>query len=401
MNLRSGYSFSLVKNGLPFDYPKLEKDISTDVLVMGGGISGALTAHYITQKGIGCTIVDARTIGLGSTCASTGLLQYEIDIPLHQLIMKIGERKAAKAYQLCGEAIRKLSQLAKETGMKEFRSMNSLYFAAYKKDVPPLQKEFASRKRHGFSVKWLGEDDIQKKFGFAAPGAILSGLAASTDAYLFTHYLLQHNLNRGLTVYDRSNIVSIRHNRKNVELRTAEGFRINAKKMVYATGYEVVNYIDKPIVSLHSTYAIVSESYSTEPVLGSQGTVIWNTADPYLYMRTTPDKRIMIGGRDEDFFSPAKRDKLIGKKAQQLEKDFLRLYPGRDFKTEFRWTGTFGSTKDGLPYIGSYKKLPNSYFALGFGGNGITFSQVAGEIIANLLNGEKDERATIFSFDRN
>jgi len=53
-----------------------------------------------------------------------------------------------------------------------------------------------------------------------------------------------------------------------------------------------------------------------------------------------------------------------------------------------------------LPYIGSYKKLTNSFFALGFGGNGITFSQVAGEIIADLVKGKKNKDAGLFSFER-
>jgi len=86
MDLRSGYPFSLIKNGLVYNYPKLEKDIRTDVVIMGGGISGALVAHHLLQKNIPCVIVDARSIGLGSSCASTSLLQYEIDTPLYKLI---------------------------------------------------------------------------------------------------------------------------------------------------------------------------------------------------------------------------------------------------------------------------------------------------------------------------
>jgi glycine/D-amino acid oxidase-like deaminating enzyme len=95
MILRAGYPYSLVKNGLPVDYPKLEKDARTDVLVMGGGISGALAAHYLVSEGIDCILVDGRTIGLGSTCASTSLLQYEIDTPLHQLIAMVGKEPAS------------------------------------------------------------------------------------------------------------------------------------------------------------------------------------------------------------------------------------------------------------------------------------------------------------------
>ena len=263
-----------------------------------------------------------------------------------------------------------------------------------------MRKEFDARKKYGFKVKWLEEDQVFKQFGFSSPGGILSDVAATADAYLLTHYLLQYNLNQGLVVYDRTKVVSINHDRRNVQLITQEKFVITAKKLVYATGFEVVDFISKPIVKLTSTYAIASEAFNSPIKLGKNDAVIWNTAKPYLYLRSTNDNRIIIGGRDEEFFSHIRRDKLIPQKTKRLEKDFKKIFPSVPFKTEFSWAGIFGSTKDGLPYIGAYKKLPNSFFALGFGGNGITFSQVAGEIIASLIKGKRNRDVNIFSFER-
>ena len=87
-------------------------------------------------------------------------------------------------------------------------------------------------------------------------------------------------------------------------------------------------------------------------------------------------------------------------KAKNLERSFAKLFPGLSFKTDFKWAGTFASTKDGLPYIGSIPQRPHTYFALGFGGNGITFSVIAANIIKDLLSGKKNTDADIFSFDR-
>jgi len=400
MKLSSGYPYGLIKNGLPFSYPKLEKDINTDVLVLGGGISGALTAHYLIQAGIHCTLIDARSIGLGSTCASTSLLQYEIDTPLHKLIPMIGDKAAVRSYKLGEAAIIKLIALAKKVGMSEVESCQSLYYAAYKKDIAFVKNEFTVRKKFGFPVKYLDERSVKNGFGFSAPAAIVSGVAATVDSYLLTHQLLQYNISKGLKVYDRTQATSIKHNKRNVQIKTRDNFLIKAKKLVYATGYEVVDFISKPIVKLTSTYTVASESFNDPVKFGKNDAVVWNTASPYLYMRTTNDNRIIVGGRDEEFFSHTKRDKLIPKKAKQLQKDFSKIFPSISFKPEFSWAGVFGSTKDGLPYIGNYKKLPNSFFALGFGGNGITFSQIAGEIIASLIKGKKNRDAEIFSFER-
>jgi glycine/D-amino acid oxidase-like deaminating enzyme len=400
MNLKAGYPFWLIRSGLPFDYSRLETDIHTDVLVLGGGISGALSAHYIVKAGIDCVVVDARTIGLGSTCASTSLLQYEIDTPLCKLISLVGKKNAVRAYHLCGEAITRLASLAKTVGLDNFHLKNSLYYAAYKKDVPYIKDEFDIRKKNGFKLRYLGDSEVADEFGFEAPGAILSDLGADTNSYLFTHQMHQYNIKKGLRVYDRTMVTAIQHQPKKVVLKTADGYTITCRKLIYATGYEVVEFISNPIVKLHSTYAIASEHLEAKPPFWKNDVLIWNTADPYLYMRSTPDRRILVGGRDEMFFSPVKRDKLIASKSRQLKKDFEKVFPAIPFRTEFGWTGTFGFTKDGLPYIGEHKRLPNSYFALGFGGNGITFSQVAAEMIVDLVRGKKNKDVEIFSFNR-
>lgn len=399
MNLTSGYPYSLVRYGLPFNYPALKRDVQTDVVIMGGGISGALMAYYLVKEGIDCIIIDGRTIGLGSTCASTSLLQYEIDTPLVELQKKIGLLPAVTVYKLCAEAINKLEDLAKTIELKEFEKKQSLYYAGHKKDDPFLKKEYEIRKANGFDVQLLDEAAIIGSFNFRASSAILSQKAAETNAYTFTHALLQYCIQKGLAVYDRTNADKIIHSKDGVVIKTSGGHTIKAGKLIYANGYEAVNYIDKKIVDLRSTYAVCSEQMDKEEIAMNLEAILWSTGDPYLYMRTTSDNRILIGGKDEEFYNPEKRDKLIIKKTRQLSKDFKRMFGGAVFKPEFSWAGTFGSTKDGLPFIGRYKKLDNSYFALGFGGNGITFSLIAAEILSNELKG-KANSDNIFSFDR-
>lgn len=400
MDLKSGFPYWIIKNGLPYNYPSLESSMETEVAILGGGISGALAAHYLVEAGISCLVIDGRSIGLGSTCASTALLQYEIDTPLCQLQKMIGDIKAARAYQLCGEAIKKLELIATKIGLKSFEYRDSLYYAASKKHVSFLKEEYITRKENGFDVQFLEHKDIADQFDFKAPAAILSKLGAQTDAYSFAHALHQYNLKKGCHVFERTVVEKIRHQKDGVTLITDSKQTIKAKKLVYATGYESVNFIRKKIVDLQSTYAIISERRGSGAEAWKDNVLIWNTADPYLYLRTTDDDRIIIGGRDEPFYNPEKRDRLLGEKSKKLEKDFKDLFPKVSFKPEFKWTGTFGATKDGLPFIGPYDKLPHSFFSLGFGGNGITFSQIAGEINRDLILGKKNPDAELFKFER-
>ena len=120
---------------------------------------------------------------------------------------------------------------------------------------------------------------------------------------------------------------------------------------------------------------------------------------PYLYIRTTKDNRIIVGGRDEEFYDPEKRDQLLPGKRQKLEADFKKLFPEIPFQTDFAWAGTFGETKDSLPYMGYYDH-PRILFALGYGGNGITFSVAAAKILSKVILGKKNKDLTLFSFDR-
>lgn len=120
MELVAGYPYWLIKTGLPYQYPKLLENKKCEAVIIGGGISGALTAYHCTLAGIECMVVDGRTIGLGSTCASTSLLQYELDIQLHELKKLVGEHNAVRAYQLCGDAVDKLIDLMVKLKFTEY-----------------------------------------------------------------------------------------------------------------------------------------------------------------------------------------------------------------------------------------------------------------------------------------
>ncbi len=400
MDLKSGYPYWLIKNGLPYTYPKLTQNIHTDVVIIGGGITGALCAYELVNSEIDCVVVDGRTIGLGSTCASTSLLQYELDKPLYELSGLIGKQHAERAYILCGNAIDALKEISDTVGFGEFEMKKSLFFAAFKKHTTLLHNEYKARKNAGFKLDFLDEKEILKHYGFKAPVALLSYKGACVNAYLLTHKIHQYNVHKGCLVYDRTKVCHIDYLHGGVKLTTADGFTVHAKNVINASGYEIEHFIQKKIVTLHATYALASENIEGNRPFWKDDAMIWNTADPYLYMRITPDRRIIVGGRDEAFYNPILRDKLLKKKTKQLANDFRKLFRNLNILPEFSWTGTFGITKDALPFIGKYNKYPHTYFALGFGGNGITFSVVAAKLICAQINGINNKDLDLFKFDR-
>jgi glycine/D-amino acid oxidase-like deaminating enzyme len=400
MDLHSGAPYWSTQDPSTPLYPELQEDLRTDVVVVGGGITGALCAHAFSEAGLAVVVVDARPIGMGSTCASTALLQYEIDTPLHKLVDLVGERNAVRSYQLCAQAVERLGEIASVTGVAGFSKRPSLQYASKRGHAATLYKEHVIRVANGIQCSFVDErNEVYKALGFDAPAVLRSPLAAEMDALEFTHALHAWNMEHGVKVYQDTTVVDFRDNGAGIELRTAKGQQIRARDLVYATGYESQELLPKDVIQLHSTYALVSEA-NTAGQLWPNKALVWETASPYLYLRTAPGGRVIMGGRDEPFRSPKLRDALLGAKTKALEKDFKKLFPDVDFRHEHAWCGTFGSTKDGLPYIDQGPRDKHSYYALGMGGNGITFSVVAAEIIRDRILGRPNSDSGIFRFDR-
>ncbi|MCC7029249.1 MAG: FAD-binding oxidoreductase, partial [Chitinophagaceae bacterium] len=153
----------------------------------------------------------------------TSLLQYEIDIPLHQLKAQIGAANAISAYQECAEAVGEMMQIAREIHFTEFKEKQSLYLSAFKKDVPFLKQEYKCRQDAGFQVSLLDQHTLINDYSIRAPAAILSECGAEINAYTFTHALLQQAVRQGMPVYDRTEMVHTTHHKRGITLHTAEG----------------------------------------------------------------------------------------------------------------------------------------------------------------------------------
>ena len=401
MKLKSPEPFWLVKDGLKHSYPSLRENIETEILVIGGGITGSLLAHQMMKDGYKTVLVDRREIGNGSTSATTSMLQYEIDIPLFELSKVIGKKGAEKSYCACYDSIDDLQKIAKEVKSDcGFKKKQSLYFAAFKKDVDDLKKEFEARKSAKFPVKWLSAEEIKKKFKLENTfGGILSEQGGSIDAFCLAHDILHYNYKKGLQIFDKTDIIKFDYKKNGVTATTEYGNTIKAKKVIFCNGFESTEIIKDKFVNLLSTYAIVGEQHEKSHK-ELNDLLVWNTAEPYIYMRTTDDNRILIGGEDEEFVDAQKRDSLLLDKEKKLVKKLDKYLPENNFRTDFVWAGTFGETKDGLPYIGEHPNFPSAYFVLGFGGNGITFSVIGMEMASAFLKGKKHELTEYFRFRR-
>lgn len=401
MDLKSGYPFWAVKNGLMRAFPPLQNDVKCDVAVVGAGITGALIADELAAHGHDVVVVDQRDAGWGSTAASTALLQYEIDTHLVDLAKQYGEERAALAYRACSDAIDMVAEKAADVRDVDFARMRSLYYASRIWHKSSLQDEFDLRRKHGFKMDWLDRGEIDARYGFSAPAAILSYQAARVDPYRMAYKLLARIEKAGAGVYDRSPVSRIEATARGAVLETEGGGRIRAGHVVMAAGYANQQHLSETVAKNRSSYAFV-----TDPIDGSAlgelaNTMVWESARPYLYMRSTGDGRLVVGGDDDAIDIPARRDAMVDRKARKLAKKVEKLFPHVPVEPAFAWAGTFAETEDGLPWFGAHAETgPRMLFAMAYGGNGITYSMLGAGLIRALVEKRTHPLAGIFGFSR-
>lgn len=401
MDLKSGYPFWAIKNGLMQAFPPLQTDLRCDVLVIGGGITGALIADELGRHGHYVSVVEQRDVGWGSSAASTALLQYEIDTHMVDLAKQYGEDNALLAYQACADAIPALQQLARQVRDVDFHRTRSLYYASRRRDRKDLQAEFELRRKHGFAVHWLEPAQIKADYHFDAPAAILSDLAASMDPYRMAYRLLTRLQKRGGHVFDRTVIADITVTSRGVRATTGDGAVILCKQVVLAAGYANERWIKQRVARNRSSYAFITDPIHPDLLGPLRDTMLWESARPYLYMRTTGDGRLLIGGDDDSVDLPARRDARVDGKARKLARKVGKLFPQLPLRPAFAWAGTFAETADGLPFFGPHAQWgPRVQFAMAYGGNGITYSMIGAGLIRANIEKRPHPLAALFSFQR-
>jgi glycine/D-amino acid oxidase-like deaminating enzyme len=180
-----------------------------------------------------------------------------------------------------------------------------------------------------------------------------------------------------------------------VDIETAGGAIIAARRAVFATGYEVIDGLPRDRFEIVSTWALATKPLSPE-ALWPDRCLIWEASDPYLYMRTTRDNRILAGGEDSGLNDADRRDSAIPNKTGRLLEKIAALLPGRRLEIDYAWGGAFADSPTGLPFLSLVPDLRNCFAVLGCGGNGITFSVIAAEIVAAWVDGRADADADLF-----
>ncbi|MDN2580522.1 FAD-dependent oxidoreductase [Aquibium sp. ELW1220] len=377
----------------------LARDVKADVAIVGMGISAAMTADALSGAGLSVILIDRRGPMLGSTAATTALVQHEIDQPLSTLSRRIGQDRAERAWRRSRLAVGNLAARIAELGIDcRLTERPSLYLAGNVLAPEALRAEGEARNAAGLHGAYLSAGQLKERFGIDRKAALLSYGNLALDPRRLTAGLLASAKSRGARLHAPVEATTYESHRGGVSIGTKEGPVISATAAVLATGYELADIVPHDGHEIISTYAIATRPQPR--AIWPKAAFMWEASDPYLYLRATHDGRIVCGGEDEGFSDEMARDMLIPEKTQRIAERLGRLLPGVDTTPDYAWAGAFGTTPSGLPLIGPVPGRPGFHAVLGYGGNGITFSRIASELITAALTGRKDRDADLFAFDR-
>ncbi|TMW71473.1 NAD(P)/FAD-dependent oxidoreductase [Alteribacter natronophilus] len=370
------------------EYPKLDQPAECDVLIIGGGEAGAQMAHRLSLYNIDTILVEKNTVAGGSSSANTGLLQFANDKMLTSFAKKLGEDKAVKFYKRCLKAIDDLEVYTRNLEFSsDFIRRKSLFYASSRSDVKKLLKEYEMLRKHRFPVSLLQPHEISTFFPFEKDLAILSDLDAEINPFKLVVALIREAHKNGVRVYENTEVLGhefAKDSGGTHTFRTPKG-TIEAKHVIYCTGYATAEFANIKKAVNNRSYAIV-----TQPVkdLSSwhERVLIWETKQPYLYMRTTPDNRIVAGGLDEQIKDPTDDPGVLREKGDELLRLVREHFPViPDLAIAHEWSATFGESRDGLPFMGNHPKHENVFFLLGYGGNGSVYCTIGADIIKDLI----------------
>lgn len=387
-------------NKVPKQYPYLTGDLETEVVIIGGGVTGAILSYYMNQSGIDCVLLEKGPIAHGSTSITTSLLQYELDSNAKELEQYTSLDKVIRSYKLGLKALKEIEGFIEANGNKcEYAKRDTLLYTNKQLEICEMEDEYNIRKNAGLEVSLIKAENNPFSFQLKA-GVYGHHGGAQLDPYKFTHHLLEVGNKNGVKIYENTEVVKIDYLNDGVQLETLYNHKIKAKKVILATGYDTGRFTARNFGTKTVTYNI-----ATKPLKSLDGwsnkVLIRDNSDPYHYFRTTEDNRILAGGEDIPFEPGIFNEEAAKMRYEKLEQRIKEMFPNiSNIEKEYCYCGAFASTQDNLGFVGPDPKHDNLWYCLGYGANGILFAILGAMMLSKLYQGEKDEDMDLFRLDR-
>lgn len=376
----------------PFrQYPYLSEDLQTDVLVVGGGATGALALWQFSRRGIPCVLVDEGRFGLRSTAITTALLQYELEDNYDDLARQMPPEQVQAAYALGCDGLGEVEDILAQLGNHcDFARQDTLLLTQTPKDKKALEREYQNRLAMGLDVAYYDEKNNPTPFQLKA-GVFSRQGGAQLNPYRFAQQLMDDAARRGARLYENTRVRALTPAPGGVTAQVDYGHRIWAKAVVLATGYAPLLTTGRSFCTKQITYNIAA---LPPKGLGKLGLMLRDNRTNYHYLRQLPDGRLVFGGGDTKLTARGIDEAAAQKKYDQLLQTLNGWFrfSAEPAQLDAAVAGVFGVTPDNLGVVGPDPDQPRVMYCLGYGANGILFAAVGAKLLAEWFCGRPDPR---------
>lgn len=364
-------------------FPSLNGSVEADVAIIGGGITGITTAYLLTKAGKKVTLIEKDILTGGATCHTTAFLTHFIDTSMAHLIPMFGMQKAQGVVNSHRDAISQVETIVHDEHIDCDFSRCTNYVFAQEDEVDVLHEEQEAGKKLGVHLEFKKDTALPIKNA----GYLVLKDQAKFHPLKYLSHLVQRMTEQGCNVYEHTEATHIIPG-PHVTIVTPHG-NIRAKDVFVATyaPFDKTMYFKKAYYDSYVLQASIPKGYLPEGIYE-------DCEEPYHYFRVdsgTTQDRLIFGGEDHRSDIPVKNAKNF----RALEDHMKKMLGNTPYTITKKWEGPIMESIDGLAWIGTTKH-DNIFYATGFSGNGMTYSMIAARLVADSIQGIKNQYENLY-----
>jgi glycine/D-amino acid oxidase-like deaminating enzyme len=385
-------------------FPKHRGAQKTDVVIIGGGLTGCITAYAFAASGLKVTLLEAERIGLGATTRASGWIADEPGISFIELEKAIGRRGATQAWQAWRRAALDCAALLRRLDIKcHLEPRSTVTVASTPEQIALLKREQKARRAAGIDAPLLTASAVKSEAGIASGAGLRGKNGATVDPYRATVGLAAAAADRGALFFEKSAVRKIRFNRKVADVFTAGG-SIRTGRVIVATGTPTALFKS---LARHFWFRTTFLTL-TDPVpakirqqMGKPQNVLLDSAKPPHLIRWVGEDRVLVSGADDDTPPDRLRARVTVQRTGQLMYELSTMYPDiSGTLPAFGWSADYARTADGLPRFGPHRNFPHHLFAFGDASHSVTGAYLASRVLLRHHFEKLDPSDEVFGFNR-
>jgi len=385
-------------------YPAFRGQHTADVVVIGGGLTGAAAAYVLASGGADVVLVERGRIATGATAHGLGAILPQPDAQFREVNASAGLRVERTAWQEARRSAREFASALKKLSIRcDLTPTEFVVNTRSQEDSAELRREHAARKAAGLEAPWLSAAAAGAALGTDSTGALRLHDACLFDPVRAAAGLVAAAAAKGARIFEKSEVRRTRFTRKTADaiLRTGA---IRTRRIVVATGgpgalfHQLRRHVREAEACVVAT-APLSAAMRREA--GRRSAVVAEPGTTPHWLRWLPDDRAIFAGAPSEPVPSRQRERVTIARTAELMYELSVRYPViSGLPAAWGWTVPIVNTMDGLPWIGTHRNYPFHFFAMAFGWHGDGLAWLAAKAALREFTGEARREDDAFGFLR-